>query len=541
MKGGKWRYVDWAEWTTAILFSLVFVFLLSVRAQHAGALWRDECATVQLSQMPAISDVLKNFQRESFPAVLPLTIRAYTAVCGTSDAAFRAFGVIVGVLLLIVVWLNARLLAGSLPLLALPLFGLNASFLIWGTGIRGYGIGSVAALLAFGLIGRLLIGTDKGRILAALLAALFCVQVLLYNSFLVGACTAAVVIVSLLRREIRPAIAALLIGGVCAASMLPYIGPFHYENQSTIVLQGPVHLGSLWARFGVALGEPARLMIPLWLAISLAVTVGAVLRLYRSRLIKPRSEWDLLLYGLLGGALSIVLYFAFLKYIRYNAREWYYLALIALLAGVIDLLGALLARTGWARLARLAVALSALVSLPVLTWPKVLERQTNIDLIAQKLAAEAQPNDLIICNPWYLGVSFNWYYHGRAPWRTWPDMEDHRFHRFDLLKNKMMSPTPIDDVRQMVADTLRSNNRVWVVGGAIFLKENEIPILLAPAPTTEFGWNCDAYADSWSEVLGSLFLAHAATGGYVENPAAGPVNELENIPLLVAQGWLDKP
>ena len=80
------------EWATAVVLTLFIVGLLLIRAQHAGALWRDECASVQLAEMPALADIFHNFQRESFPPVFPLTLRAYAAVFGTSDSAFRAFG-----------------------------------------------------------------------------------------------------------------------------------------------------------------------------------------------------------------------------------------------------------------------------------------------------------------------------------------------------------------------------------------------------------------------------------------------------------------
>jgi hypothetical protein len=56
-----------AEWCLGVLLTVVIVTLLAVRATHAGALWRDECAVVQLSRMPSISDVVRNFQHEAFP------------------------------------------------------------------------------------------------------------------------------------------------------------------------------------------------------------------------------------------------------------------------------------------------------------------------------------------------------------------------------------------------------------------------------------------------------------------------------------------
>ena len=72
-------------------------------------------------------------------------------------------------------------------------------------------------------------------------------------------------------------------------------------------------------------------------------------------------------------------------------------------------------------------------------------RQTNADLVAQTVTRGAAPGDLVLVNPWYDGISFGRYYRGKAPWITLPEMTDHRYHRYDLLKIKMASPRPIND------------------------------------------------------------------------------------------------
>ena len=131
-----------AEWTVAVLLSAMAIVLLAVRASHAGALWRDECAVVQLAQMPSISEVLRNFQHEAFPPLFPLIVRLYATVFGASDLAFRIFGFVVGCSLISAFWINARLIRGDVPLLALALTSLNTTFLVWGITIRGYGLGS---------------------------------------------------------------------------------------------------------------------------------------------------------------------------------------------------------------------------------------------------------------------------------------------------------------------------------------------------------------------------------------------------------------
>lgn len=533
----KSKILTVTEWSTAALLTLAILILLYARAHHAGGLWRDECASVQLAEMPTISDVCKNFQRESFPALFPLTVRAYGAVFGTSNASLRTFGFIVGLTLLAVVWVNALVLTGPPPLLALALLGLNTTFLISGTSIRGYGLGSVAVLLVVGLVGKMVLDPTRPRILAALVASLLSVQFLLYNSVLLIAIATAVVIVSLLRRQLRLVLAMGAICIVCAMSMLPYLWPFWNESRSTVVLRSLVTLNWFWRPLGLALGTPTFFMVALWGALFVTLIVGTVMRLVITWSNKPAPEWDLLLFGLVATVTSIVFYFAFLEIIGYLPREWHFLALLAILAGTIDLLAASLCHIRWVRAARLAAVIAALIVMPIANWPKVTQRQTNLDLVAHKLEELAHPEDLIVVDPWTLGVTFNWYYHGGTHWVTVPVMWDHRVHRFDLLKEKMMAPYPLNDLGEMIAGTLRASHRVWVVGGISLPKTNEKTLPLPPAPNSQFGWNCDAYASVWSAQLGDFIQAHASRGKFIPVRVDGSVNDVEDEPLMLVEGW----
>src|ERR1700692_4597075 len=85
------------ELVVAILLSAVVIVLLIIRATHAGALWRDEAATLQLAQLPTLGEMAANFQHEAFPLPFPLLVRSYIALFGASDASVRWFGFTVGV------------------------------------------------------------------------------------------------------------------------------------------------------------------------------------------------------------------------------------------------------------------------------------------------------------------------------------------------------------------------------------------------------------------------------------------------------------
>src|SRR5712691_214250 len=139
------------ELVLSVLLTLLVLVFLVVRATHAGPLWRDEAAALQLARMPMLADVAANFQHEAFPLPFPLAIRGYTALFGETDASLRWFGCIVGVAMIAVAWFNSRAAGDRGPFLFLALFGLNATFLMWGTSLRGYGLSSALFLLALGL------------------------------------------------------------------------------------------------------------------------------------------------------------------------------------------------------------------------------------------------------------------------------------------------------------------------------------------------------------------------------------------------------
>jgi hypothetical protein len=523
-----------AECFIAIALSLVVLFLLVARTTHAGALWRDECGAVQLARMPAVSDIAANFQHEAFPFPFPLTLRGYTNLFGTSDIALRIFGFGVGVTLLLVAWINARLIGERVPLLFLALIGLNTTFLTWGTSVRAYGIGSVLIALAFGLAARLLVDPAARWILAAFLAFVVCAQYLINNIVLAFSIAIAAIAVCLIRKHPKLAIAFLSGAALCALSVVPYLKSYADSADWNIVLQYPGHSDWLWGNLNFALGAPFRFMPLIWYFLVALAIGGAAWRL---RITWREKSGTLLLFGILVAIISIAAYYVFLRRLSYVTQPWYYLAPLFVLAAALDLIIAQRSQIAWIRMARLGLVAAFLIASPLAAWPIITKRQTNIDIVAQKLA-DATASDLIVVNPWITGVSFNWYYHGAAPWLTVPTMNEHRVHRYDLLKAKMISPQPLEDLFGAIRSTLQSGNRLWLVGGAEVLPEGQVPLALPPAPNSQFGWESDAYLVSWSQELAGFVRAHAVNAQIIADKDA-KVNDVENVPLWLAQGWRD--
>jgi hypothetical protein len=526
------------EWVVAILLSALIIILLVVRTTHAGSLWRDECAVVQLSQMPTIADIAHNFQHEAFPPLFPFIVRSYTAVFGSSDIAFRIFGFCVGCFLISAFWINSRLLGSGAPVLALALVSLSTTFLVWGTTIRGYGLGSALIVLIFGCLGSLLLVWDAQRAAGALFACLLGVQVLLYNSVLLTAVGISGIAVLLLRQRFKHA---LLLFAICTAaglSLLPYVPAYLRARDWNILVRGNPTSYSLWKHFEVALGNPGYSIPAVWYSVAIGLIGVFIYRIYKSRNGEALSERHLIWFALLVCAFSIAGCYAFLRLLSYTTSVWYYLAFSCVIAAALDLIASRLCTAVWLRLFRLGFALAALIAAPFADWSALTERQTNIDIAAQTVTAQAVATDLVLVVPWQFGIPFQRYYHGAAPWMTIPNIPDHRVHRYDLFKTKMLSADAITDVEQAIHATLMSGRRVWFVGGLNLPSSGKGPMVLPPAPSSRFKWDNRAYTAAWWQQLSVLVVLHSNPVDSIALPQSEfRINELEQTFLAVVEGW----
>src|SRR5438270_5724083 len=189
------------EWALAILLSAVVLLLLIVRTLHIGALWRDECDSVQLAEMPRLSDLFANVHFTSFPVLFPLIIRGYTTVFGGSDFALRSFGLAVGVVFIGATWYFSLTTSRQPPLLLLGLIGLNTTFLIVGTWIRGYGIASVLLVVVTALAFSIMQEVTVRRLIVFFVGSLAASECLFFNGALLPAIVLPLAAILLLHRE----------------------------------------------------------------------------------------------------------------------------------------------------------------------------------------------------------------------------------------------------------------------------------------------------------------------------------------------------
>ena len=166
-------------------------------------------------------------------------------------------------------------------------------------------------------------------------------------------------------------------------------------------------------------------------------------------------------------------------------------------------------------------------------------RRTTL-AVAAKLGQAVAQDDLIIVSPWFNGISFARYYRGPATWVSIPAIDFFKFHRYDLIKEKMIMPNqaePIRTVLDQISSTLKGGHRVWFAGLMNLPKPGEQPFTLPPAPEANSGWHDEPYLLMWSGKVAAYLQACASRMKDVPIPTNEPVSEFENLPLKVFEGW----
>ena len=530
------RVLARAELSAALLITALIAFLNLRFATEAGPLWRDEVSTVQLATRSTYTEMLKSLSLDSAPALYPTLLRLWSVPWGGGgqDGLFRVFGFGVAMALVGAVWIAGGTLSGGPPLLALAVFAAHAGTLQTAGSVKPYGLGSAFILLAFGAIGRLTVSPRRRWLLYALAVAILAVQTLYNNAPLILAVCIAGLAVAALARERSAALAVVATGVVAAASILPYVGVLLSSRSWRPLNQWDLDTHSLLVRSSALVTEANWSLAALWVAAAVLVSYGVVRAIRRSLNGEPASPGRPVLYAVLVIVCSTSLHLGFLKIAGRIPQAWHFVPLIVLVAVAIDIV---LGGTRSLRWARLGVAvLAAGLAFPA-SMDQVAVRQTNVDLVAQHVHTAAQRGDLILVNPWYVGITFNRHYRGPVAWMTLPPIEDLTIHRYDILKLRMMSAEPLAPLHRAIQDALQSGHRVWLVGSVHFPPAGHLPPVLPPAPGLSTGWSDGPYAIGWALQTGYFLQTHAERFAVVRIPVDRPVNRFENVELLVVEGW----
>jgi len=563
-----------------VLLTALLAAALHLRfVSHVGGLWRDEANSVHLATLPSFGEMLHFLDYDSFPVLFFAVLRGWLGVFGPdNDAALRALGGTIGLAVLAAFWLNARAFGIRWPVLSLALIGLNPMLIRYGDSTRAYGLGILLMLLTFRSFWRLVdkpSRPDARRVLAATALALLSVQCLYYNSVLLLAIAAGSVAVAVRRRAWQTVGIVLGIGLLAAASLLPYLPMMRRMREWTFMVSYPADFAWLWKRICEVIGAPDPLGIWLWLGLFVvglgAVVSFAALELWRSfarRRIneenperssssssssispnrdRPHSLPDAALFAAVALVVGVIGYAAFLRMLHYYTQPWYYITLLAFVACALDVIFGVWPITASDRVlplllrsSRLAAGLGLLCFAGLPDWDEMPVRHTNVDLLAARIQPLAASGDVILVPRWECAIPLARYYRGPAEIISLPPIEDHRFHRYDLVLRQMMMPDPLRPVLARLEEVLQSGHRVFIAGTLSFPDAGHPLPVLPPAFRDAGGtWHGGAYGNLWQLQVGELLHAHAVRGGLIDVPIPGKarVQEFEELELAVAEGW----
>jgi hypothetical protein len=446
------------ESAIGLLLAASALFLNLFFFRHAGPLWRDELVSLHTSQVP-FHALLERMQFDSYPAFWLLVVRTWVACFGFHLQTLRLLGLLTGIALLVMIFITLRELGLRVPMLAIALGAATVTTIRYGDSLRAYGFSAVVGLLSLTLIHRTLRKPSAASFALAALASLASVHTTYYNCLLLLACCAGGLAAHASLGRLRDGLKLFAIGAVCATSMLIYLPTWRAVARWSDVTRYDVDLPWLWHKFGEAVPLTDRVWIALFI-LACGIAIACI--------VKNVRRVDMLFCSTTLVLLAAV-HLAFLWTLRYLMQPWYFLLPLVVAAVLIDAIMAIAFEQD-ARLQLVrgvaAIAITALTF--TLTLSMLTMRSTNIDRIAAVVAQQAAPSDLIVIYPWYLGVSFNTYYRGRAAWQTLPPIADQSVQRYDDAKIAMTHPEREDVLLARVAETLRRGDRVWYAGFPLF-------------------------------------------------------------------------
>ena len=541
-----------AETAAALAGTAFSALLLVLTAMYAGPLWRDEVNTLNLAQMSSWTDFWNNLTFESFPPLWPLLLRGCRWLgLVDSDAGVRVLGLYVGLCFLGSLWLCARWMGGRAPIVSLALLGSLPAFIFIAGANRAYGLAICLLVLSFGMIWRMLEHPSKARLFCCGFVCILFAHCVYYDVVFLGAMLAGAAVVVMRRRQWKTLAALAGIGAASAASLVIYLPIVRQGSAYASMMQQPFFSSStLWYKLGLALTARSSAYfdgvagpeIWFWVVLMLAGAVTAfIVQSPRERqtqnpevatvkVVPARA--DLALFCVISMFLGVAGDWAFLLKLHYLTQTWYYIGMLSLCAialdGLLSVNWPALRPWGMLRIGFMVLIMTWYASS---AWEEAHTRRSNVDLIATMLSQKASEGDLIVVQSAWEGITFNRYYHGRAPWVTVPPIDSHSVHRSDLVLEKMDQPVGMAPVLREITNTLHGGHSVWVVGSRATLRPK------LPSPSVPPGKLWSLYLNYWSVQLAICLQDLALQEQVLEIPAAGPVCHLENLPVQRFSGY----
>ena len=502
---------------------------------YAGPLWRDEIASLNFATKPSWSEFWAAFSLDIFPGLFFVLLRGWHALAGDDDFKLRILGCLIGMAIVVAFWINARLTRRKTPIITLLLFGFCPTLIIWGDTLRAYGLGVLGIALCFGLFWRVVERPGVWEIALATVVALVSVQSIYTNALLVFACGMAAVAVAVRRRQWGRAGIVLLIGGVAALSLLPYLGFLRGSSGWASLYRVGFPISASLQMLSAALLGPANLLLWIWI---LLVAVGLLSAIF----LQPRFAEcrDPAFYALIAAILAVVVTMTYFRVVGWGTNIWYYLPMLAVASASLDLLCDFRQHLRLVPLARAALALIILVVTFPTLYGATLTRLSNLDLISDIITKRATPGDLVIVYPYVDTVTFKRYYHGQIEWMTIPMVAHLPLQNPDDLLDELRRPNAIVPALDKIRGTLQAGHKVWLASTWRWQPPAERPPPvepLRPNDTRPMGH----FLRGWERSFQYVLRAHAEEFYVVPVPSDQPIAYYERSQLYLFSGWRDKP
>ncbi len=591
--------VDYAAMASGIALTAVAAVLLVlhvVRLLHNGVFWRDECSSILLAQAPSWSEMWNHLGTDSFPGLFVSILRVWIrSGLGASDFGIGLLGILISLGLLLSVYLSCRAMQVRFPVLALCLIGLNSVVFYMGSSIRAYGLAALLIVACFAAFWRVAVQPTRWNAGMAFLLAVLSVHCNYHNSYLLFAIGVAAAAVAATERHWIRSVLILAMCFVAALSMLIYLPVIARYRSEIIVSMYQVSVDLIVDTLSKTLAANGYLLFLGWFAGIFTLLYVAVKQLTRppaasdapaltadpaSLEANPASDDPASVadsspgkppaadlpavaepavadipvvaeptaseasspgfYCLLTVIIAAVAGTVFFKISAMYPFPWHYIPFVAVCAVAIEC-GIGSGKHGsplWLVKLLLACYVAA-VSLPV-AWHAAVQRRTNMDHVAAELEKNAQPNDLILVNPYWLRPGFLKYYHGSAPWRIVPVDPDDVTTAWPAsklsIRSVMEKPDSIRPTLDLVEKTLRGGGKVWIVGNYVPLPPGEKPPKLIPAPHPDYGWDNREYTDVWTAHLSYFLSKHAEDPRTFVIQSHGPVDDIEDLAFFSFEG-----
>ncbi len=536
------RIAQTVEFTVAGLITAGILALHLNVMQHAGPLWRDEISSLRVATMPTMGGLWSALVYDPVPALFFSVLRVWNWVCsGASDENLRQLGFVVGLGITAALWVTAWSLKKAPPLWALLLFGLSPVALVWGDSMRAYGAGCLFNILAIGCIWKMTCHRPRALpVIAAAISALLSVHCLFPNSLLLFSAICAATVVALRERWRRTALILLGIGVTAALSLLPYAGVIHATQNWSALCKVGVSFTWIFTMLFHALQSGGRLAAGLWIAGASIAAITLLLGMVKPRFLDmDENDRNLAIYAgvtlLVGTSLTI----CFFIWVGWATSLWYYLPVMATAVVCIDSATRILRKSAIATIVNSLLVLFAAMALSPLALQATSVRLTNVDLTTTAVAERAGPEDLVVVDNYFYGISFYRYYQGKAPWVSVPEVNDFTLHRWDLLTDSMRRPRPIQTVLDRIDQTLKAGHDVYVVGFALTNRGAAPPVDLPAAPAHGSDWTLWPYVRRWTMQIAYTVQTHGVHGKVVPVRCGQSISVAEDVHAIVVSGWKD--